>query len=80
MKVALQVILETELFQIEDRKKAAAFAHRFPGVIYTWKTTGRSNWLERGMSLVDSLGLVVLPARLPAHIEMPDDPPDESND
>lgn len=79
MKLTLQVNLETELFQLEELQEATTLAHRLPGVIYTWKTTGRSNWLERGMSLVDSLGLVVLPARLPVHIEMPDDPPDEED-
>ncbi|MEK7681897.1 MAG: hypothetical protein AAB369_03625 [Chloroflexota bacterium] len=79
MKLTLQVHLETELFQLEEHKKAAVFAHRLPGVVYTWKTTGRSNWLERGMSLVDSMGLVVLPAQLPAFIEMPDDQLDEED-
>lgn len=76
MKLTLEVTVETELFQLEEHQEATALAHRLPGVIYTWKTTGRSNWLERGMSCVDSLGLVVLPAQLPAHIEMPDDPLD----
>ena len=77
MKLILHIHLETELFQIEAHQEATALAHWLPGIIYTWKTTGRSNWLERGMSLVDSLGLVVLPTELPAYIEMRDDPPDE---
>lgn len=79
MKLALEVILETKLFQLEEHQKATALARQLPGVVYTWKTTGRSNWLERGISLVDSLGLVVLPAQLPDLIEMPDDAPDEED-
>ena len=48
--------------------------------LYTWKTVGRANWLERGISNVDAAGIVALPNSLPDRIEMPNDDVDEENE
>jgi hypothetical protein len=40
---------------------------------FTWKTSGLENWLEKGLSIVDSLGYLILPSNLPEFIDMPDD-------
>jgi hypothetical protein len=41
--------------------------------VYSWKTEGRYNWLERGFSVVDVLGLTILPDGLSNKIDLPDD-------
>ncbi len=74
MKTTLRVNLSTEFYQLEDATQAERFARKTNQVIYSWKTSGRSNWLERGLSISDVLGLVVLPRDLPEYIDMPDDP------
>jgi hypothetical protein len=73
MTTTIWLGLETELFELEDHRVAHDVAQRSGGCVYTYKTSGRSNWLDRGASPVDSLGLVVLPAGLPQTIQMPDD-------
>jgi hypothetical protein len=60
-------------FDIQEYAQAKAEALRTGGVVYTWKTSGRSNWLERGVQLADRLGFFVLPDALPSTIEMDDD-------
>lgn len=81
MKMALQLILEDlEFFELSDAVKAEAYAESVNGEIYTWKTTGRWNWLEHGFSIADVAGLVVIPRRLPDYIDMPDDPVEEGDD
>lgn len=74
--VRLSVELGVELFDIEEAGKAMQLADATGGAVYCWKTVGRSNRLERGLSIVDVLGLVVLPQGLPSILEMPDDPPE----
>ena len=76
MRVVLELEIETEFFDIEEAAEADALAISRDGRVYTWKTVGRHNWLERGFSLVDSAGLVVLPVLLPDRIKMCDDQPD----
>ena len=66
--------IDAPFFNLEDAPKALALAEERHGVVYTWKTTCRANWLERRLSIVDAAGLVVLPATLPDTIGMPDDP------
>ncbi len=81
MKMALQLILEDiEFFELIDAEKAEAYAESVNGEVYTWKTTGRWNWLEHGYRIVDVAGLVVIPRRLPDHIDMPDDPVEEGDE
>jgi hypothetical protein len=78
MKQTLHIILEdVEFFDTLDAEKAEDLAKRTDGEVYSWKTIGRSNWLERGYRRVDVLGLVVLPGRLPDSIDMSDDPEEE---
>jgi hypothetical protein len=73
MKVSLEENLEFEFFQIEELKSAEQYAKEINGSIYSWKTTGKSNWLEKNLSIVDVLGLAVLPKNLPDWIDLPDD-------
>lgn len=47
--------------------------------VFSWKTIGRENWLDRGTSLSDVLGLVVLPPGLSDSLEMPDDPSEDES-
>jgi len=73
MKVSLEENFEFEFFQIEELKNAEKYAKETNGSIYSWKTTGKSNWLEKQLSIVDVLGLAVLPRNLPDWIDLPDD-------
>ena len=78
MKATLQLILEdVELFDTLEEGKAAEFAEGTGGEVYSWKTIGKSNWLEHGYRRVDTLALVVIPGRLPDKIEMADDTEEE---
>ena len=80
MKLNLHLILEdVEFFDTLDAKKAEALAEQVNGEIYSWKTVGRSNWLEHGYRLVDVAGLVVLPGWLPDSIQMADDDLEEDD-
>ena len=60
MKVSLDGIFEFEFFEIEELKNAKHDAEKIDGSIYSWKTIGCSNWLEKKLSIVDVLGLAVL--------------------
>lgn len=73
MKVSPDGIFEFELFELEDLKNAEQYAEKIDGSIYSWKTIGYSNWLEKRLSNVDVLGLAVLPNGLPDWIDLPDD-------
>ncbi len=73
MKVTLDGAFEFEFFQIEELRNAELFAKETNGLIYSWKTIGFSNWLEKRLSIVDVLGLAVLPKGLPDWIDLPDD-------
>lgn len=74
MKLALCLFHEVELFELENYVEAFAAAEKSCAQVYTWETTGKANFLQKGASCVDALGLVVLPIGLPTIIEMPDDP------
>ena len=77
MRAALGVLLDGSLYQLEEAREAYTEAAARGGAVYSWKTTGRWNWLERGGSIVDVLALTVLPEGLPEIIDMPDDEIDE---
>jgi len=77
MKVAFSLELELELFQLEEAKQAEQLATESNSQIYSYKTSGNQNWLERGFSMTDVLGIVVLPQGLPDTIDLPDDAEDE---
>jgi hypothetical protein len=75
MSIKQKLCLELDLtvYNTEEIDKAREFALESNGVLYCWKTSGISNWLEKGLSMVDVLGVVVLPRGLPDQIDMPDD-------
>ena len=73
MKVNLAVDIEFECFELENARNAEKLARETDGVVYSWKTEGRFNWLEQGLSVVNVLGLTVLPAGLPVKIDLPND-------
>ena len=73
MKVILGSQVEFEFFQIEEAQDAETLAKTMNGEVYSWKTEGISNWLEKGYSVVDTLGLVVLSKGLPNQIALPND-------
>lgn len=73
MKVRLDKQITFELFQIEEWKMVKRIAEKNNREVYSWKTEGKSNWFEKGFSIVDSLGLVLLAEDLPNQISLPDD-------
>ncbi len=75
MRVALEPIVTTDFYQPEEWRLARSAARTNRTSIYSWKTSGRANWLERGYSCVDCLGLVELPQGLPDEVPMPNDGP-----
>ncbi len=77
MRGTLEILIEAELYQLENWREAQETAALTHGEVYSWKTCGHENWLERGCSVVDVVALVVLPRGLPDFMDMPDDHPDE---
>jgi hypothetical protein len=69
MRVTVPILYEAEFYETEEVAAAERHAELTGGRVYAWKTSGRENWLERGFSVVDVLGYLVLPAAL----DMPDD-------
>ncbi len=77
MKVSLSLQLDLEMFHLEEVEQSEQRAEASNSLLYSWKTSGNENWLERGLSLTDVLGIIVLPQELPDVIEMPDDTEDD---
>lgn len=73
IKQTLYLAFETEVFNTEELSHAEKIAAETNGEIYCWKTSGDSNWLEKGLSLSDVLGIITLPSNLPDYIDMLDD-------
>jgi hypothetical protein len=73
MKVRLGAEFEFELFDIEEARQVEKLAEVTDGIVYSWKTEGRYNWFERGFTVIDVLGLTVLPKGLPEWIDLPND-------
>ncbi len=73
MSLELQLRLDTKFYFSDELDGMAKSVAESNGRIYSWKTTGNKNWLERYVSIVDTLGYVVLPVGLPYIIEMLDD-------
>jgi hypothetical protein len=76
IRLPFSLDIELELFQLEEAPQARALAQSANSVLYCWKTSGVFNWLEKGFSITDVLGIVLLPKGLPDEIDLPDDPPD----
>lgn len=77
MKVNLGDEIEFECFGTENAHDVENLAQESDGVVYSWKTEGRYNWLEKGFSIVNVLGLTILPNGLPDIIDLPDDDDNE---
>lgn len=73
VKQSLYLNFDLEVFNTDELDKAQQAATKSSGVLYCWKTVENSNWLEKGLSISDVLGIVVLPQGLPEQIDMPDD-------
>jgi hypothetical protein len=80
MSLNLELALEipVTLYNLEEFKLIERVAKHSRGQVYCWKTIGKSNWLEKGWSIADVVGMVVLPKGLPDVIDMPDDPYERS--
>ena len=73
MRMTLELGLSPGAYESFDVDFYQLEASRTGGRLYTWKTIGLSNWLERNLSVADVAGLIVLPDGLPETIDMPDD-------
>jgi hypothetical protein len=73
MKVNLGNGFEFETFELEQAREAEQLAAKKNGYVYSWKTIGSSNWLEKGLSITDVLAIMVLPKDAPDWIDLPDD-------
>jgi len=73
MKVNLGNGFEFECFEIEEAQDVERLATETVGSVYSWKTEGRYNQLQKGFTVVDVLGLTILPKGLPDLIDLPDD-------
>lgn len=73
IKQTIYLAFEVEIFDTEEICKAERKTLETNGALYCWKTSGNSNWLEKGLSFSDVLGVIVLPNNLPEQIEMLDD-------
>jgi hypothetical protein len=78
MKVNLGEGFEFDLFSIEEVRGVEKLAEKTNGAVYSWKTEGQHNWLQKGFTVVDVLGLTIIPKGLPDLIDMPDDEEEES--
>lgn len=73
IQTTIAPLFDVQVFQLEQSPLAEQLAQSTGGRVYCWKSQGRLNWLEAGYSIVDVLGIVVLPSCLPDYIDMPDD-------
>jgi len=73
MQATINILLEVELFNLEDALRAEQLAKETNSEVYCWKATGQSNWLQKGLSIADVYCLAVLPRNLPDLMDMPDD-------
>lgn len=73
IKQSLYLKFDAIVFNTDELNEARQLASESNGVLYCWKTSGNTNWLEKGLSLTDVLGIVVLPRGLSQQIDMLDD-------
>lgn len=73
IKQSLYLKFDVVVFNTDEVSEARHLASESNGVLYCWKTSDNSNWLEKGLSASDVLGIVVMPRGLPQQIDMPDD-------
>jgi hypothetical protein len=65
--------LEGMFFESFAAQQAQSYAEQTGRCVYSWKTTGGSNWLEAGVGCCDVLGLLVLPTGLSEKVDMEED-------
>jgi hypothetical protein len=73
IRQSIYLKFDVTVFDTEEVEDARTSASESNGVLYCWKTSGISNWLEEGLSMSDVLAIVVLPRGLPQQIDMLDD-------
>ena len=78
MNVNLGGSISFKLFCLEHASQLTTLAIQTDQEIYTLKTAAHSNWLERGIHIVDEMGLVLLPKNYPDNINLPDDNPNDT--
>lgn len=78
MNINLGRNITFELFDLEDAPQLTTLAIQTDQKIYTLKTAEHSNWLERGIHIVDEMGLVLLPKNYPDNIILPNDNPNDT--
>ena len=76
----ITVELELPFYEAEEIESAQKDSIDSGHVVYTWSSSGRSNWLSRGLHMADRLGYILLPQGLPDQIDIPDDAPEEGDD
>lgn len=64
-------------YYLEQWREVLAKANSSNREVYTWKSIGIANWLEKGLSISDVLCLVILNKELPDYIDLPDDESDD---
>lgn len=64
-------------YYLEQWREVLAIANSSNREVYTWKSIGVENWLEKGLSISDVLCLVILNKELPDYIDLPDDESDD---
>ena len=67
---------EMKWYYLEQWREVHAKATSSNREVYTWKSIGIANWLEKGLSISDVLCLVILNKELPDYIDLPDDESD----
>jgi len=80
MRVTIDIELEVPWYELREAAEAEQEAAATGGAVYSWKTQGGWNWLERRWSIVDVFGLLVLPRGLPEYIDMSDDLREEEDE
>lgn len=73
MTLTIPIYLKAECFDTSQAELAEHTAQQKSMEVYSSKTTGKSNWLEKGFQRSDVLNLVLIPQGLPDTIDMPDD-------
>lgn len=71
--VSVMIELQIPFYDAEEGAAAERAAVDSGRVVYTWSTSGRSNWFSRGFHLADRLGYVLLPPGLADQIDGLDD-------
>ena len=64
-------------YYFEQWREVLSKANSSNQEVYSWKSIGIENWLEKGLSISDVLCIVILNKELPDYIDLPDDESDD---